>query len=901
MSNYTNTKSVIADNIYTNTSNDISPNMVKTAINEVVDTLIAGGYLYAGIAHPNDAAVSPDANVFYIATEAGTYTNKGALQVADGEVAIFKYNGQWSKETTGAATAAQVTELGQEVSRIQSDIHVGDYSPREMTMIDGLSIRSTITTKAGSKLYYIPAKSGKKYKVSWTGTYTSDNVRIAFTSVIPANGVARTDFSAETQSPYQKIKTASADGYLCVSTMDALTFVMAEENTAIGRDVYDLQAAVAGQVQEIADIKETTEELDNSIYGVQRDITEGGEYIEPEMEMTANLIASSDGVFVGNNSFDTYYIRVKKGDVVIATDNYSCYTAMSLIPPAVGVALTHWENVQTIWSDTELEMPEDGYFCISYSREHYETLSLIIENTNTIARRVTLLEGGQGSLPLDEKVIAPSVIYDLFRNNGFNAVNRIYSDGIYKNYNDTNIASLRVDGKASKVIAELYNQATRELTKDAVISAKGYQDKTLSVPVRRGLVTDAQNKSVRIMCIGDSLTIGGYPAIVDYIFKRIGDEYANVAALMVGHFKIDANVEYNGISKSCRGCCEGIGGAGISSFLRHIFMVRPTGATTGRSPICGKTAWDTLGLGTRTRNGIPGQAYENFTASAAQKELIRTTCHGWYDADPTEDVWNYLYNLCELRTFTVDSVEYTLNSTFAATSAAAITAGVKYLCTTNEGNWPTRRLAWYDYDTVQSSNGAYAFNFGKYLDKYKTLADDGVTRLVVGSTAGTLVTNVNNYDVCKPNFVSIIMAQNDVAFYLNPSGVVADVCLMADRIKAYDTTIKVCFGGTRMFGSIAREEYQSEYVTNGVGPYQPYLANFYELLKAETSHGDVLNTYQMQTVVGAHLDYADTFDGNDIMVENTADNWTHSTLKYYLDRAFQVAAWVIYNLQPLTR
>lgn len=122
MANYANAKATIAANIYTNHTGQVTAENVKTAAEEIVNTLIAGGYLYAGVAKLTPTQTdpgSPDANVFYIATEAGAYTNfvgtDGSLVVAKGEAAIFKYNGSWSKETTGAATAAQVTELAQEI------------------------------------------------------------------------------------------------------------------------------------------------------------------------------------------------------------------------------------------------------------------------------------------------------------------------------------------------------------------------------------------------------------------------------------------------------------------------------------------------------------------------------------------------------------------------------------------------------------------------------------------------------------------------------------------------------------------------------------------------------------------------------------------------------------------
>lgn len=115
MSNYANAKAYIDTQVYSNHANQVTAPMVNNAIKKVIDTIIAGGYLYKGIAHPGDPAITSDANIFVIATEAGTYTNFGGLVVADGEVAVLKYNGSWSKEVTGAATAAQVSALGQKI------------------------------------------------------------------------------------------------------------------------------------------------------------------------------------------------------------------------------------------------------------------------------------------------------------------------------------------------------------------------------------------------------------------------------------------------------------------------------------------------------------------------------------------------------------------------------------------------------------------------------------------------------------------------------------------------------------------------------------------------------------------------------------------------------------------
>ena len=77
---------------------------------------ITAGYLYAGIAIPTTNPGSPDEPVFYIAAQAGTYTNFDSIVVNDGEAAILKYvNSSWVKEVSGLATREEVSRLGQEI------------------------------------------------------------------------------------------------------------------------------------------------------------------------------------------------------------------------------------------------------------------------------------------------------------------------------------------------------------------------------------------------------------------------------------------------------------------------------------------------------------------------------------------------------------------------------------------------------------------------------------------------------------------------------------------------------------------------------------------------------------------------------------------------------------------
>lgn len=81
----------------------------------------------------------------------------------------------------------------------------------------------------------------------------------------------------------------------------------------------------------------------------------------------------------------------------------------------------------------------------------------------------------------------------------------------------------------------------------------------------------------------------------------------------------------------------------------------------------------------------------------------------------------------------------------------------------------------YFYD---ASKTGVKFSLVKYLSNYKTLADDGITRLTVGSTAGALVTDVNAVDICTPTHVIIQLGFNDVE-----GDVATNIQLMINVIK----------------------------------------------------------------------------------------------------------------------
>ena len=119
MSDYSSLKTTINANVKANNNQEITGSIMNSVLNAMVNSLGAG-YQFIGVATPTNpgSAQTPDYKCFYLATTPGTYTNLGGLVVADGEVAILKYDTSWTKVVTGIATAESVSKLGQDIGKI---------------------------------------------------------------------------------------------------------------------------------------------------------------------------------------------------------------------------------------------------------------------------------------------------------------------------------------------------------------------------------------------------------------------------------------------------------------------------------------------------------------------------------------------------------------------------------------------------------------------------------------------------------------------------------------------------------------------------------------------------------------------------------------------------------------
>lgn len=132
------------------------------------------GYQFRGIATPSTNPGTPDGPVFYLASEAGTYSNFNGISVADGEAVILLWNdGAWTKKTTGFATQQQIVRLDEKIDAQKNEID--EAKEEALQAITNLADDEDLTSiddgtgsnvlKFADRTYNANNFSGKGYKI----------------------------------------------------------------------------------------------------------------------------------------------------------------------------------------------------------------------------------------------------------------------------------------------------------------------------------------------------------------------------------------------------------------------------------------------------------------------------------------------------------------------------------------------------------------------------------------------------------------------------------------------------------------------------------------------------------------------------------------------------------------
>ncbi|MGV3560777.1 hypothetical protein [Larkinella arboricola] len=415
------------------------------------------------------------------------------------------------------------------------------------------------------------------------------------------------------------------------------------------------------------------------------------------------------------------------------------------------------------------------------------------------------------------------------------------------------------------------------------ISGPGYTTKSISINRISILATILAGKLIKELYIGDSITInrqkngqvvgaGALWSMAQEIAlrNRVDNGNTGYGFVCLGRTNlIDSTVPYKGTTITVKGGAEGVGGWTAHTYLRHPFrfwVESPAGA------------WDLLGLST-----VMGRAY---SASAEDKLLIVKTCYG--ANTPVISALSYGLLVAESQ---ISNLGTWTGSTAQTNAVQAWVDGIA-----NGTKIPSNPF--FDY----SKSGTNRFSITKWLERYKTLAEDGLTRLTVGSTAGTQVSNVNAYDVCTPTHIVLALGENDRLFYSNYAEIANDLLELAAECKAQVAGVHVAICSTQMPGPMFPERHQAYkgkfYQSHHNAKYDFYKelsSRFSTLAQQVTAKTYLVPTWHCMTPLSHSTTSEQVDEATGSIVQVGIDDYNHPGYHATRSGGAQLYGWIAYT------
>ncbi len=387
MANYANLLAQIAANIYSNNNQEITGDALQLQLNAMVASLGAG-YQFMGVAHPTDTPSGyADLRAFWLAGEAGTYTNFGGLVLNDGEVAVFKYDGNgWSKDVTGAASSAGLVTM-----------ELTDYTDSGNIQISSTGKYSQVSAP----------NSGRFYKIV-PGAYYSVVPQVGLSTIVAVlqniNNVASGNTPAYSSQFPARIIVSSGTSYSFTCPSDGHYLYMISQPTSATYDIGTitqigvidrlgpLQTKVDGLDARTDDLEDEMEvALEDKVYSKQ-DVENTFEVVSNELWDATNSMGKSIGeVTRAVATQPAYVFRIPvngkttiKYPVFMTSSGYGC-----LVANEKDVVIAQYAN-STLATGTlkEITTPEDArsfYFSAPASLSNLADYSLEIISSKSVA------------------------------------------------------------------------------------------------------------------------------------------------------------------------------------------------------------------------------------------------------------------------------------------------------------------------------------------------------------------------------------------------------------------------------------------------------------------------------------------------------------------------------------
>lgn len=193
MANYSTLISQITTAINTNGVQAITGASLQTVLLRMVSELGQAGYIFGGVVNPSDSPASSDSNIFYVAGQAGTYTNFNGAVVNSGDLAIFTYaGGVWGASIVSSTAIPVINDLktggsdalSAEMGKTLNELIIGGKSYLKVATAVDLSAATEYSPgwiqNYNSHAYYNPT-SGRKFKV-FAVPSGADTIRIVMPS-----------------------------------------------------------------------------------------------------------------------------------------------------------------------------------------------------------------------------------------------------------------------------------------------------------------------------------------------------------------------------------------------------------------------------------------------------------------------------------------------------------------------------------------------------------------------------------------------------------------------------------------------------------------------------------------------------------------------------------------------
>ena len=534
MANYATLKSAIQAVIKTNGNEEITGALLQQSLLAMIDSLGAG-YQFVGVAEPSTNPGTPDQKVFYIAVDAGTYSNFGSTVLTVGQIGFFSYNGTWTytvktilqiidnlitNDATKALSAAQgkfikdnLDQLGQKVNAVQDVMGISRIISIAPPLCSNPGyIQTNGTVNSNSNYGYsdpIEIQVGDKLHIQYVGS------SIPFYVVCSSDG------------------TFIETGERGASWDDSLTKTFTEAcyirvNGRIYRD--SGQYLVAGYIYNDS----------TSLQDVKRDIKRyvlSGTVRQTDTDkVTINAVRIGDGT----GADTTFY-----ADNVDHEDVEFTFGELGLI-----LVATSSNTIQQRWNITDLH--DDDFLLLAYSTSAHKFVGgalypwLGASSLESLGSAVDTLEEQVASLA------SPSVEIDTHLETGYIRA----TDGVVSSQSTTWLRTGYVD--IEKYYAISYTQACLTSASTDYGMAFYDKDKNFIRGIRNAVNAaqrDGQQKSV-IVPIGakyaaftywNSSYIGDSPA-----FSLVGyrDEYRKALATSLVHGSITSQGQLNAIKRA---------------------------------------------------------------------------------------------------------------------------------------------------------------------------------------------------------------------------------------------------------------------------------------------------------------------------------------------------------------